>query len=123
MRLAGIHHVRLPVSDLERSFAFFSELLGYEREFDFPGGSGWALRHAGGGPKLVLWDDPALAAATAGFPWFSLGLPSAQAVRDLAAELDSRGIPHGGVQPAFVEVKLPAVQDPDGHLIGFYVST
>jgi catechol 2,3-dioxygenase-like lactoylglutathione lyase family enzyme len=122
MRLAGIHHVRLPVADLARSFAFFSELLDYEREFDFPDGGGWALRHAEGGPKLVLWVDPALAAATAGFPWFSLGLPSAQAVRALAAELDRRGISHGGVQPGLVEVKLPFVQDPDGHLIGFYVT-
>jgi hypothetical protein len=58
---------------------------------------------------------------TAGFPWFSIGLPSAQAVFDLEAELDRRGIVHGGVQPAFVEVKLPFVRDPDGHLIGFYV--
>jgi catechol 2,3-dioxygenase-like lactoylglutathione lyase family enzyme len=123
-RLLGIHHVRLPVADLARSFAFYSELLGYERHFDFPGPdgpSGWALRHPGGGPDLVLWHDAALAAASAGFPWFSLGLPGARAVADLAAELDRRGIAHGGVQQAFVEVKLPQVRDPDGHLIGFYV--
>jgi catechol 2,3-dioxygenase-like lactoylglutathione lyase family enzyme len=122
--LEGIHHVRLPVADLARSFWFYGDLLGYERDFDFPGEdgpSGWALRHAEGGPNLVLWHDPALAAATAGFPWFSIGLPSAQAVTALAAELDRRGIAHGGVQPAFVEVKLPFVHDPDGHLIGFYV--
>jgi len=122
--LLGIHHVRLPVADLARSFAFFSDLLGYERDFDFPGAdgpSGWALRHAEGGPGIVLWRDPALAAATAGFPWFSIGLPSARAVADLAAELDRRGIVHGGVQTAFVDVKLPFVHDPDGHLIGFYV--
>ncbi len=122
--LLGIHHVRLPVTDLARSFAFFADLLGYERDFDFPGEdgpSGWALRHAEGGPNIVLWRDPELAAATAGFPWFSIGVTSAQAVADLAAELDRRGIAHDGVQPAFVEVKLPFVHDPDGHLIGFYV--
>jgi catechol 2,3-dioxygenase-like lactoylglutathione lyase family enzyme len=122
--LRGIHHVRLPVADLTRSFAFYSQLLGYERDFDFPGEdgpSGWALRHAEGGPNLVLWHDPALAAAASGFPWFSIGLPSAHAVADLADELDRRGIAHGGLQPAFVEVKLPFVHDPDGHLIGFYV--
>jgi catechol 2,3-dioxygenase-like lactoylglutathione lyase family enzyme len=119
--LLGIHHVRLPVADLARSFAFFAGVLGYERDFDFPGERGWALRHPEGGPNLVLWHDPALAVASAGFPWFSIGLPSARAVTDLAAELDRRGIRHGGVQPAFVEVKLPFVRDPDGHLIGFYV--
>jgi catechol 2,3-dioxygenase-like lactoylglutathione lyase family enzyme len=122
--LRGIHHVRLPVADLTRSFAFYSQLLGYERDFDFAGEdrpSGWALRHAEGGPNLVLWHDPALAAAASGFPWFSIGLPSAHAVADLAAELDRRGIAHAGLQPAFVEVKLPFVHDPDGHLISFYV--
>jgi catechol 2,3-dioxygenase-like lactoylglutathione lyase family enzyme len=119
--LLGIHHVRLPVADLARSYAFFADVLGYERDFDFPGESGWALRHPEGGPKLVLWHDPALAAASAGFPWFSIGLPSARTVTDLATELDRRGIRHGGVQPAFVEVKLPFVHDPDGHVIGFYV--
>jgi catechol 2,3-dioxygenase-like lactoylglutathione lyase family enzyme len=125
--LLGIHHVRLPVTDLARSFAFFADLFGYERDFDFPGAdgtddpSGWALRHGDGGPNIVLWRNPGLAAAAAGFPWFSIGLPSAQAVADLAAELDRRGIGHGGVQPALVDVKLPFVHGPDGHLIGFYV--
>lgn len=122
--LRGIHHVRLPVADLDRSFAFYAEVLGYEHDFDFPGEdgpSGRALRHKDGGPGIVLWHDPVLAAATAGFPWFSIGLPSAGAVSALAAELDRRGIAHGGIQPAFVDVKLPFVHDPDGHLIGFYV--
>jgi catechol 2,3-dioxygenase-like lactoylglutathione lyase family enzyme len=122
--LRGIHHVRIPVTDLARSFAFYSEVLGYEREFDFPGEdgpSGWAMRHPDGGPNIVLWHDPELAVASAGFPWFSIGLPSARVAADLEAELNRRGIAHGGVQPAFVDVKLPFVHDPDGHLIGFYV--
>jgi catechol 2,3-dioxygenase-like lactoylglutathione lyase family enzyme len=123
--LTGVHHVRLPVSDLDRSFAFWGELLGYEREFDFPGPDGprgWALKHPLGGPRLVLWRDPELATASAGFPWFSLGLSSSSEVVQLAEELDRRGISHGGVQDAMVEVKLPAVADPDGHLVGFYVT-
>jgi catechol 2,3-dioxygenase-like lactoylglutathione lyase family enzyme len=123
--LTGLHHVRLPVSDLARSFAFWGELLGYERDFDFPGPDGprgWALKHSLGGPRLVLWRDPGLAVASAGFSWFSLGLPSSRDVVDLAEELDRRGISHGGVQDAMVEVKLPSVADPDGHLVGFYVT-
>jgi catechol 2,3-dioxygenase-like lactoylglutathione lyase family enzyme len=123
--IVGVHHVRLPVRDLERSFAFWHQLLGYERDFDFLGSDGplgWALRHPAGGPDLVLWHDPELAAATAGFPWFSMALPSADDVRALCAELDRRGIAHGGIRSALVDVKLPFVQDPDGHLVGFYVS-
>jgi catechol 2,3-dioxygenase-like lactoylglutathione lyase family enzyme len=124
-QLAEVHHVRLPVSDLSRSFQFWRELLGYERNFDFPGpdGStkGWAIRHPRNGPNIVLWHDPGLAARTAGFPWFSIGVPSSEAILALAAELDRRGIAHGGVQDAMVGVKLPFVHDPDDHLIGFYV--
>jgi catechol 2,3-dioxygenase-like lactoylglutathione lyase family enzyme len=122
--LTGVHHVRLPVSDLARSFAFWGEVLGYEREFDFPGPHeprGWALKHPLGGPRLVLWRDPERAAMSAGFSWFSIGLPSPRDVVGLAEELDRRGISHGGVQDALVEVKLPSVTDPDGHLVGFYV--
>jgi catechol 2,3-dioxygenase-like lactoylglutathione lyase family enzyme len=122
--LTGVHHVRLPVRDLERSFAFWHELLGYEREFDFPGPEGprgWALKHPRGGPDLVLWRDPAKAAASSGFPWFSIGLSSPDDIRGLVRELDRRGIHHGGVQDGLVGLKLPLVEDPDGHLIGFYV--
>ena len=122
--LTGIHHVRLPVTDLDRSYAFWRDVLGYERDFDFPGLDGplgWALKHPTGGPSIVLWHDPEKAAASSGFPWFSIGLPSSRDVMNLAEELDRRGIRHGGVQDAFVEIKLPFVNDSDGHLIGFYV--
>lgn len=122
--LTGVHHVRLPVSDLERSAAFWQEIFGYELDFDFPGEDGpvaRAFHHPHGGPNIVLWIDPERARVTSGFVWFGIGVPSAQHIEDLAAELDARGIEHGGVQGAFVEVKLPFVRDPDGHLISFYV--
>ncbi|MDQ1708834.1 MAG: hypothetical protein QOG49_219 [Frankiaceae bacterium] len=122
--VTGVHHVRLPVRDLDRSYAFWSLVLGYERDFDFPGPAGplgWALKHPAGGPRLVLWHDAELAAAACGFPWFSLGLPSKGDVVALADTLDRLGIEHGGVQDAFVDIKLPFVHDPDGHLVSFYV--
>jgi catechol 2,3-dioxygenase-like lactoylglutathione lyase family enzyme len=124
LALTGVHHVRLPVTDLECSYAFWREVLGYERDFDFPGPDGpigWALRHSRGGPDIVLWHNPEKAAASSGFPWFSIGLPSSRDVLNLTEELDRRGIHHGGVQDALVGIKLPFVNAPDGHLIGFYV--
>jgi catechol 2,3-dioxygenase-like lactoylglutathione lyase family enzyme len=122
--LTGVHHLRLPVRQLEQSFAFWHELLGYERDFDFAGPEGprgWALTHPRGGPDLVLWHDPAKAEAGSGFPWFSVGLPSPEGIHSLARELDRRDVRHGGVQDGLVGIKLPFVNDPDGHLIGFYV--
>ncbi|MEA3003054.1 MAG: hypothetical protein QOH81_1842 [Sphingomonadales bacterium] len=122
--LTGAHHVRIPVSALEASIEWFADLLGYEREFPFKAeGSiiGWALRHPEGGPSLVLIEDAARALACRGFPLLAFGVPDEAAIRRIAARLDARGIAHGGVQPALVEVKLPFVEGPDGILFGFYV--
>jgi catechol 2,3-dioxygenase-like lactoylglutathione lyase family enzyme len=124
MALAGVHHVRLPVSDLAGSVQFWSDILGYEVNFEFPGEDGppgIALKHTNGGPNLVLWLDPALAKLTSGFPWFAVGCRSAEEIYELKERLDERGIANGGIQDAFVQIKLPFVEDPDGHLIGFYV--
>jgi hypothetical protein len=68
----------------------------------------------------VLWLDSA-PRDRGQFVSFGLGLPSGAAIEALAVELDSRGIPNGGVQGAFVDVKLPFVEDPDGNLVSFYV--
>jgi catechol 2,3-dioxygenase-like lactoylglutathione lyase family enzyme len=123
--LAGAHHVRIPVSALETAADWFADLLGYEKEFPFKDGAavtGWALRHAGGGPALTLIEDAARATACSGFPLFAFGVPDEATVRRIAARLDERRIPHGGVQPALVAVKLPFVEGPDGILFGFYVT-
>jgi catechol 2,3-dioxygenase-like lactoylglutathione lyase family enzyme len=122
--LAGVHHVRLPVSDLAISTHFWMDLLGYQVNFEFPGAdgpTGVALKHAKGGPNLVLWLDPTMAKRTSGLPWFAIGCPSADDLYALKEKLDERGIANGGIQDAFVQIKLPFVEDPDGHLIGFYV--
>jgi catechol 2,3-dioxygenase-like lactoylglutathione lyase family enzyme len=122
--LAGTHHVRIPVSDLEAAVAWFVDLLGYEKEFAFEAEAsvtGWALRHKNGGPSVTLIEDAARARACRGFPLFAFGVPDEATVRDIAARLDARGTAHGGVQPALVKVKLPFVAGPDGIQFGFYV--
>jgi catechol 2,3-dioxygenase-like lactoylglutathione lyase family enzyme len=123
-QLSGAHHVRIPVSDLDAATEWFADLLGYAREFPFKSGeavTGWALRHPHGGPSLALIQDPARAQALSGFPLLAFGAPDAPTVQRMAARLDTRGIAHGGVQPALVEIKLPFVEGPDGILFGFYV--
>lgn len=121
--IQGIHHVRLPVADLERSVRWYSELLGFESDFPFRRDGvihAWALKHVASGVSLTLVQEPALARSTSGFPYVSFLLPDEASVRDLAQALDRQGIAHAAVAQGLAGVKLLDVCDPDGHLIGFY---
>ncbi|MGW3243660.1 VOC family protein [Streptomyces sp. NPDC001070] len=121
-RLAGVHHVTLPVSDPARSEAWYERVLGYHRIAEFTEGgafAGIAMAHPGGGPVLCLRHDPALAGAAAGFAWFSLGVPDLPALDVLAARLDALGEPHGAVVRTARGWLLPLLRDPDGHELRF----
>lgn len=122
-RLAGVHHVKLPVSDLRRSLDWYRSRLGYEVEIEFVEGGalmGYALRHPSGGPMLALRLDPARAAAAAGFDYFAIGVPDRTAIEELAGRLTAMGEPHAGVHFATIGWILPELHDPDGHEVRFY---
>src|SRR5580704_1585235 len=53
--LAGIHHLKLPVTDLERSREWYLRRLGYQVQMEFVEQGrlmGVALSHPNGGPPL-----------------------------------------------------------------------
>ena len=121
--LAGVHHLKLPVSDLERSPSWYESRLGYELAREFVEGGtlmGVALRHPNGGPGLALRLDPDRAAAAAGFDYFAIGVPDKDALDDLAARLTALGEHHAGVHVASTGWILPLLHDPDGHEVRFY---
>jgi glyoxylase I family protein len=113
MELTGIAHVALPVSSLDKSMAFYTEVLGLralERpDFGFPGA--WL---ALGGQQVHLMElgpvDPDKR------QHFAIQVKDAEAVAD---ELEGRGF---AVSRSF---GLPAagkqvfMSDPDGHQIEF----
>jgi catechol 2,3-dioxygenase-like lactoylglutathione lyase family enzyme len=108
--LAGIHHLKLPVTDLTRSREWYQSRLGYQVEAEFVEQGrlmGVALRHPRGGPRLALRLDPGRARAAAGFDYFSIGVPD-------------REEEHVGVHWASIGWILPYLHDPDGHEIRFY---
>src|SRR5215469_7993166 len=87
-QLDGIHHVKLPVRDLARSRAWYESRLGYRAAVEFVEHDklmGIAMRHPNGGPEFALRLDPARAEAAAGFDYFAIGVPSKEAMEDLAA--------------------------------------
>lgn len=122
-RLAGVHHIKLPVRDLARSEAWYGRVLGYRRVAEFLERgtlTGLALDHPAGGPHLGLRQDPARARAAAGFDYFAIGVPDEDAMRALAARLEGLGESHGEVIRTRVGWILPLLHDPDGHEVRFY---
>jgi catechol 2,3-dioxygenase-like lactoylglutathione lyase family enzyme len=123
--LDGVHHVKLPVSDLSRSRAWYESRLGYRvtTEFREDGAlMGLVLGHPNGGPDLGLRLDPDLAARAAGFDYFAIGVPTKAALETLAQRLTALGEQHAGVHFATIGWVLPLSHDPDGHEVRFYTT-
>jgi catechol 2,3-dioxygenase-like lactoylglutathione lyase family enzyme len=121
--LAGIHHLKLPVTDLVRSLQWYRSRLGYQVQIEFVEHGilmGYALAHPAGGPGLALRFDPDRARAAAGFDYFAIGVPDKAAMDRLASALDAMGQAHAGVHRASMGWILPEVRDPDGHVLRFY---
>src|SRR5437867_13069224 len=101
--LAGIHHLKLPVTDLARSLDWYRSRLGYQLQVEFVEQGtlmGCALTHPAGGPDLALRLDPDRARADAGFDHFAIGVPGKATIDLLARRLGELGQPHAGPHPA-----------------------
>jgi catechol 2,3-dioxygenase-like lactoylglutathione lyase family enzyme len=121
--LAGIHHLKLPVTDLARSREWYQSRLGYQVQIEFVEQGrlmGYGLTHPNGGPELGLRLDPERARAAAGFDYFAIGVPGKEAIDQLAARLTALGEQHAGVHWASIGWILPELHDPDGHEVRFY---
>ncbi|KAB2386134.1 VOC family protein [Actinomadura montaniterrae] len=123
-QLAGIHHVKIPVTDLTRSTAFYSRVLGFTVEMEFPDADG-AVRGVAGrvpglGPTLLaLRVHPAAAEGCAGFDPVSFAVTGQADIEAWAAHLDGLGIDHSPVIEASIGWLL-VFSDPDGLQLHLY---
>jgi hypothetical protein len=62
------------------------------------------------------------ASASAGFDFFSIGVPTKSALDELSNRLTRLGELHHGVQVASLGWILPGLVDPDGHEVRFYTT-
>jgi catechol 2,3-dioxygenase-like lactoylglutathione lyase family enzyme len=122
--LSGIHHVKLPVSDVARSRDWYVRVLGFETAMEFVEEGrveGVALRRDGCQPHIALRHDPDRARALSGFDAIALLVPSRDDVSRWSARLDELGEPHGGLVRGHAGgAVLVGLHDPDGIEIRLY---
>jgi catechol 2,3-dioxygenase-like lactoylglutathione lyase family enzyme len=117
--VSGLHHVKLPVTDVERSREWYRRAFDFTCEVEFHEEErlcGVGLRHPASELRLALRRDAHRAAALAGFDTVCLAVGTRVDLDELLARLYTRGVDHG--QPVVghrgTAVDVP---DPDGHLV------
>ncbi len=127
----GLHHLRITVTDLARSRAFYEQVLGFQVAAESPGDpSDPAVRDDpaqlyGGvvfatngilfGLRPVAPGDDAFVSTRVGLDHVSFGVASQAELEAAAAALQERGIEHGEVMElAAFGIAILSFSDPDG---------
>ncbi|MGO9875823.1 MAG: VOC family protein [Acidimicrobiia bacterium] len=117
--LVGLHHVRLPVSDVSRSSDWYTQVFGFEARMALEEDDrlvGIVVSHRSG-LTLGLHDAPDLARALRGFCPFAFSIGTVDELSRWCSHLDTLGVnrcaPTEGHLGWYVEVP-----DPDGIIIG-----
>ena len=125
----GIHHLRLTVTNLERSRQFYTGLLGFEVAVESPppgdpaaaetfkilfGGIVMARGNLLMGLRPVAPADDRFDDDRVGLDHLSFGVPSHADLEQAVSLFDGRGVPHGEITalPSFGIYVLP-FRDPD----------
>lgn len=123
--IMGIHHIKLPVSDLARSLDFYERLMGAARipAFDHknPDGSVYAYicDVPGLGTKMELRLNPKHAEAQRRFDPITIAVKDRAMLGRWIARLDALGIDHSKEIVA-IQAWLVTFDDPDQHRLRLY---
>lgn len=126
-RLAGLHHVTLPVSDLDVSTAWYTTVLGAARvpglDHHDPAGDRCSVvvTLPGLDIPLQLRLAPEALGTTGSYDPLTLGVTDRAELDRWAAHLDEADVPHGPVTPARLGHAL-SFHDPDGTLLRLYTA-
>jgi catechol 2,3-dioxygenase-like lactoylglutathione lyase family enzyme len=119
----GIHHVKLPVSDLARSREWYERVLGFTVEREFPDDDG-VVRGVGGRlpgayVPVALRQNAQAAAGNAGFDPVSFAIADRVAAEQWTAHFDAIGVRHSAIRRA-TRGWVVDVYDPDGITVRLY---
>jgi catechol 2,3-dioxygenase-like lactoylglutathione lyase family enzyme len=121
----GIHHLKFPVADVERSRQFYSAVFGGRRieRADHRDADGnvyaYILEMPGWGTLLDLRLSPEHAAGAARLDPVTLNILDRPALAAWITHLDSLGVPNSGEIITALAFML-VIQDPDGRRIRLY---
>lgn len=128
---AGLHHIRLTVTDLARSRAFYEGVLGLEVIAQSPGDPddpavrqdpdqlfGGVIYQAGGiglGLRPVAAAGDEFDSERTGLDHLSFSVASREVLEAAATGLEERGIPHGEIKELQgFGIAILSFSDPDG---------
>jgi catechol 2,3-dioxygenase-like lactoylglutathione lyase family enzyme len=124
-QITGIHHVKFPVTDLERSRRWYERVLGLQVLVDFPDEDGTVRGLAG----LLAGTDPPVAVAlrehakaangVTGFDPVSFAIADRAAADAWVDHLDALGVQHSPVIDGTLGWALD-FPDPDGTVLRLY---
>jgi catechol 2,3-dioxygenase-like lactoylglutathione lyase family enzyme len=122
--LSGIHHVKIPVTDLKRSIDWYRRVFGFAVTMEFPETDGIVRGVAGtvpglGDTQLTLRVNPEAVRGCVGFDPVSFAVDGHADIATWAAHLDGLGIGHSPVIEASVGWLL-VFDDPDGISLHLY---
>jgi catechol 2,3-dioxygenase-like lactoylglutathione lyase family enzyme len=119
LTFVGVHHVGLPVTDIERSRTWYETVLGFRSVLDEETEDGIAtvtLEHPSSGIILCLFVAPPQAQAMADFNPVSLSVASASEMNRWEDHLSGLGIEHSAPRNAYLGWAMDVI-DPDGKRI------
>lgn len=123
--LAGVHHLKFPVSDMDRSLAWRERAFGATRQprWDHrtPDGTlfGYIIVVPGVAEPVELRLAPGTASAMSGFDPVTFAVSDRSAVEAWVSRFDAAGMPNSGVLRGLLGW-LVVVHDPDGASIRLY---
>lgn len=125
--IAGLHHLALRTTDLERARQFYTQTLGFPQVFEAEGvfivdvgGTPLGFREADGQTPEGDRFNP----HRVGLDHLALTVPDIASLEDLKRHLDAAGVPNNGIEhDAALGGQYISFYDPDGIAWEFYASS
>jgi catechol 2,3-dioxygenase-like lactoylglutathione lyase family enzyme len=123
--LDGIHHVKIPVSNLARSRAWYEQVFGFDIEVEFTDEDDGVVRGVAGtipglgGTRFALRENADTAQRLAGFDPIAFAVPDRAAIDQWVAHIEAEGIQHSPLSRATMGW-IVSFRDPDGLELRLY---